>query len=76
MSMTKEEKQAFLERGGILMRAGVDKNGEPCMKWRTWKYDYQAGFVSISCGTVERVQRQMDLLATRHPDKFQIDQDN
>jgi len=71
--MTKQEKQAFLEADGILMRSGINAKGKPCMRFRTLLKDWH---LIVSCENLERVQAMMNTLATRFPDKFQIDQDN
>jgi hypothetical protein len=68
--MNKEEKMAFLRKGGILVRSGFNSKGQPCMKWRTIKKDwYNTGL----CESIEHADRLNASLVSRHPEKFQID---
>ncbi len=70
--MTKEEKNKFLERGGILLRAGLDRNGSPIIKQRTLERDWH----TRATFTRERNRDNVleSLLENQESLMFQIDQ--
>jgi hypothetical protein len=71
MSMTKEERAAFLQTGGVLLRTGLDRNNRPIVKKRTLKHDWH---IHLTCPSQEEAMRVATLLCNNHPDKFKLDQ--